>query len=272
MPFDPESVRAFEHARWQRAAPAYGGSFAGATRPFAEALLDAAAVRAGTRVLDLACGPGVVTGAAAQRGAVTCGLDFSPAMLDVARAAHPSVEFVEGDAEAPPLPDAAFQAVVSNFGIHHVPRPALALAAAHRLLAEGGRVAFTFWAEPAENIAWKLLFDAVRRCGDPAASTAPSPGGGFGTPRQCLDALAAAGFADVEARLERRVWRHADAGGLVAALRAGTARMAAMIDAQPPAALPAIVADIEEHAEAWRDADGLALPIAAVVASGARRK
>jgi hypothetical protein len=53
-------------------------------------------------------------------------------------------------------------------------------------------------------------------------------------------------------------------------LRAGTARMAALIDAQPPAALRAIVADMNKNAAAWSNADGLALPIAAVIASGVK--
>ncbi len=88
--------------------------------------------------------------------------------------------------------------------------------------------------------------------------------------QQILDTLSAAGFASLRAQLERRVWRHRDAAGLVAALRAGTARMAALIDAQSPAALATIVADIDANATAWRDAAGLALPIAAVIASGVK--
>jgi SAM-dependent methyltransferase len=267
---DPEAIRAFEHARWERAASVYAASFGVATRKFCDALLDAAGVGAGTQMLDLACGTGVVAGTAATRGAVVCGVDFSAAMLAEARAGHPSVEFVQGDAEAVPLPDARFDAVVSNFGLHHVPRPALALAEVRRVLRPGGRVAFTFWAGHAENIAWRLVFDAVRRCGDPAASEAPAPGGGFGTTQDCLDALAAVGFAEVRGRLEHRVWRHADAAGLVMALQAGTARMAAMIEGQEGGVLAKMVADIEASAAAYRDAAGLALPIAAVVVEGRR--
>jgi len=269
---DPEAIRAFEHARWERAASGYAASFGVATRLFCEALLDAAGVRAGTEVLDLACGPGVVVGRAAARGAVVCGLDFSAAMLAEARATHPSAQFVHGDAETVPLPDARFDAVVSNFGLHHVPRPALALAEAWRVLRPGGRVAFTFWAGHAENIAWKLVFDAVRRCGDLTGSDAPAPGGGFATTQDCLDALAAAGFAEVDGRLEHRVWRHSDAAELVAALRAGTARMAAMIEGQREGVLADIVADIEGNAAVYRDLAGLALPIAAVVAKGVRQR
>ncbi len=269
---DPEAIRAFEHARWERAASAYAASFGVATQLFCDAMLDSAGVGAGTQVLDLACGPGVVAGMATARGAVVCGVDFSAAMLAEARATHPSVQFVHGDAEAVPLPDADFDAVVSNFGLHHLPRPALALAEARRVVRPGGRVAFTFWAGHAENIAWKLVFDAVRRCGDPAASDAPVPGGGFGTTKDCLGALAAAGFAKVDAWLEHRVWRHADAAALVAALQAGTARMAAMIEGQRKGVLAAIVADIEENAAGYRDAGELALPIAAVVAAGIREE
>lgn len=267
---DPEAVRHFEHARWERAAAVYAASFGVATGLYGDALLDAARVGAGTRLLDLACGPGVVAGKAAARGAIVCGLDFSAAMLAAARAAHPSVRFEQGDAEAVPLPDAGFDAVVSNFGLHHVPRPARALREAHRLLRPGGRVAFTFWAGHGENIAWKLVFDAVRRHGDPAASDAPAPGGGFATTEDCLGALSAAGFADVGGRLAHRRWHHANAAELVAALRAGTARMAAMIEAQRDDVLPAIIADIEANAAGYRDATGLALPIAAVVAEGVR--
>jgi SAM-dependent methyltransferase len=272
MPFDPEAVRDFEHGRWQRAASVYGSTFATATQPFIDALLDAAGVGRGVRVLDVACGPGIVTSRAASRGAAATGLDFSTAMLAVARARDGAIRFDEADAEALPYADAAYDAVVSNFGIHHVPRPALALAEAHRVLRPGGRVAFSFWAEPSENIAWKLLFDAIARHGDPAAARLPPPGGGFGPAAQCTDALRQAGFADCTTRLVRAKWRHADGRALVAALQAGTARMAAMIEAQPKAAMPAIIRDIEQGAAEYRDAAGIAVPTAAVIASGTRRE
>jgi SAM-dependent methyltransferase len=268
-PFDPEAVRAFEYARWQRAAGVYGATFAGATSPFIEALLEAALVSPGACMLDLACGPGFVASRGRARGAVARGLDFSPAMLAVARARDEAVSFEEGDAEALPYADASLDVAVSNFGIHHVPRPAFALREVHRVLRRHGRVAFSFWAEPPENIAWKLVFDAVARHGD--RSTAPAPGGGFGTVAQCAAALEQAGFADRATRLVRATWRHRNAQALLTALKAGTARMAALLEAQRPSAWEAIVADIAVHAERYRDADVLALPIAAVIASGVKR-
>ena len=269
-PFDPEAVRAFEHARWERAAGVYGATFASATRPFIEALLDAAQVTGGTRMLDIACGPGFLASAGRARGAVARGLDFSPAMLAVARTRDTEVRFDEGDAEALPYADASFNSVVANFGIHHVPRPGFALREAHRVLREGGRVAFSFWAEPAENVAWRLVFDAVKRHGDRAAAQVPAPGGGFDTAAQCADALRAVGLADCTTHLMHATWRHRDAQAMVAALQAGTARMAALLEAQRPDAMAAIVADIAANAECYRDADGIAVPIAAVIASGVR--
>jgi SAM-dependent methyltransferase len=281
MPFDPEAVREFERAGWDRAAAAYENSFATATRQFIEPLLDAASIGAGARVLDLCCGPGFVAAAARERGAVVSGLDFSTAMLTEARARFPAIAFEHGDAEAPPHAGASFDAVVSNFGIHHVPRPALALAGVYRILRPGGKFAFSIWAEHDENIAWKLVFDAIGGHGDPRASTAPPPGGSFAA-ADYARAMTGAGFDGIAARVVRGTWRHDDGAGLLAALRAGTARMAAMIDAQPKSAMPAILAALEAAAAPWRVPNGpraersgsagqhLAVPIACVVIAGTR--
>ena len=265
---DAAAIRAFEHAGWERAAGGYEASFASATRPFIPALLDAAGVGTGQSVLDVACGPGFVAAGAVERGAVARGLDFSAAMLGVARARFPNIVFDQGDAEALPYADGGFDAVVSNFGIHHVPRPIVALRQANRVLRAGGWLAFTAWAAPAENVGWKLVFDAVRRCGDMAASRAPAPGGGFGTADDCVAVLERAGFAEVGWRRLAGLWRQADGRALLDSLRSGTARMAALIEAQPPAAIPGIVADIDREAAGYRDADELAIPIAAFVAFG----
>ena len=266
MDFDPEAVRAFERDGWNRAAEAYEAAFATATKQFIPALLDG--VGSGATLLDIACGPGFVTQAVTDRGAAATGLDFSPAMLAVARERHPGPRFDWGDAEALPYPDGSFAWVVSNFGIHHVPRPALALGEAHRVLRAGGRFAFSYWASNEENIAWKLLFYAIGACGDPKASTAPPPGGGFASPESGARALAEAGFTGIATISVRGIWRHPDAAALVTAFSDGTARTAATIAAQPAAAMPAILAHIAAAAEPYRDKNGLAVPIAAVIASG----
>ena len=270
MSFNPEAVRAFEHAGWEKAASAYSATFATASGEFVEALLDAAEISTQTRVLDLCCGPGIVTEAAARRGALADGLDFSPAMLAEARANFPGLRFHEGDAEAMPLAEASFDAVVSNFGIHHVPRPEHALADAFRVLRPGGRFAFTAWASPAENIAWRLLFDAVRLHGDPEAAKAPRSGGGLDSTEIVLRLLREAGFAEATAEIVRREWRLAHPGDLIAVFRRGTVRTAALIEAQRPAALLAIEAEIARHADAYRRDGWYCIPIAAILGCGVK--
>lgn len=268
MSFEPEAVRAFEHGGWQRAAAAYRHTFAHATAPFVAPLLDAAGVAAGMRVLDVACGPGTVAAAAAARGAQAQGLDFSTAMIAVAHDLHPHIAVTQGDAEDLPFADARFDAVVSNFGVHHVPRPEVALTQAGRVLVPGGRVAFTVWADPAENTAWRLLFEAIARHGDRAAARTPPPGGNFNQPEHCTDALARVGFADTDAQVVQAEWLVAGASELIGALSAGTVRTAALIAAQAPDAMPAIIEDIARDAERYRQGDRLVIPIAAILARG----
>jgi ubiquinone/menaquinone biosynthesis C-methylase UbiE len=268
--FDPAAVRAFEHAGWQQAAAAYDATFAHATAPFVEPLLDAAGVAAGLRVLDLCCGTGVVTAAAAARGARPVGLDFSAAMLAEARQTRPKLHFDQADAEALPYADESFAAVVSNFGMHHLPSPQKAVTEASRVLSPGGRVGFTTWAKPAENIAWRLLFDAIRDHGDPNAAKTPPSGGDLGTTEAVLRLLREAGFTDVRAEPIRREWHVADPRDLLAALARGTVRTAALIAAQPAAARPAIAAAMTRAAEPYRTVHGFAVPIMAILGCGTK--
>ena len=115
--------------------------------PFAAAWLDAAGLRPGERVLDVACGTGVVARLAAQQvgpnGAVT-GLDINPAMLAVARSVPSSgsaIEWHQASAESLPLADESFDVVLSSLGLQFVPDKAAALREMRRVLAPNGRLA-----------------------------------------------------------------------------------------------------------------------------------
>jgi ubiquinone/menaquinone biosynthesis C-methylase UbiE len=270
MDFDPESVRAFEYAGWQHVAAGYEATFARATAQFVAVLLDAAGVAEGSQVLDLCCGTGLVAAAASQRGAVPTGLDFSPAMLAEARRTHPYLRFDEGEAEALPYPDRSFDAVVANLGIHHVPRPEKAIAEALRVLRPGGRLTFTSWAVPDDNVAWRLLFDAIRTHGDLAAANAPPSGGNLGTSAAVLRLLQNAGFAVCRAASVHREWLVDEPRDIVVGLARGTVRTAALIAAQPAGARPAIEAAVAEAAAFYRRNDGFAVPIVAVLAYGVK--
>lgn len=270
MSFDPEAVRAFEQSSFDRAALLYDASFGAVTELFVDTLLDAAGVSARMQTLDICCGTGVASASAAARGAVATGLDVSTRMIEVARQRHLAITFDHGDAESLPYRDGSFDAAFSNFGIHHVPRPNRALLEAHRVLRPGARMAFTIWAPRGENIVMTLLLDAIARRGDPSATTAPVLGSDFSTPAHCIAALRQVGFQQVQTNVETVVWRHADAASLVEAMRSGTARMGARLSAQSPGALTAIIADVEAAAASYRDAQGLAMPMAAILAVGTK--
>jgi len=226
----------------------------------------------GTSLLDLACGPGLVAGAARTCGAIPIGVDFSSAMIVRARAAQPAIRFEEADAEALPFGDGSFDAIVSNFGVHHVPDPVRALSEARRVLRPGGRFAFTSWAAPVENIAWKLLFDAISAHGDLTAAETPPSGGSLRTPGDLLRILSDAGFVQTEASRQAGEWGFTAAADLLEGFRRGTVRTAALIAAQPAAALAAIEAAIAERTAAYGRPDGFAVPILAVLGSGVRGK
>jgi SAM-dependent methyltransferase len=112
-------------------------------------LVKFAQIPPGQKVLDVACGTGVVAVTAARRGAKVSGLDLSPVLLE--RAAHNAgvaavdITFTQGDAEALPYSDASFDVVLSQYGHIFAPRPAVVLKEMLRVLKNGGRIAFSTW-------------------------------------------------------------------------------------------------------------------------------
>jgi ubiquinone/menaquinone biosynthesis C-methylase UbiE len=114
--------------------------------PLAANLVETAALGPGERVLDLACGTGIVARLAAGRvgsAGTVVGLDINPGMLAVARAAAPpgtAIDWHQAPAHATALPDAAFDAVMCQLGLQFFPDQAAALRETHRVLAPGGRI------------------------------------------------------------------------------------------------------------------------------------
>src|SRR5438105_13158469 len=105
----------FEHEGWERVASKYDSTWSSSTRQFIPSLLDAADVRAKLSILDVGCGPGYVSAAAAERGAPPTGIDFSSEMISIARKMFPKIEFCEGDAQDLPFNDASFDRVAATF-------------------------------------------------------------------------------------------------------------------------------------------------------------
>ena len=119
------------------------------TTPAAARLVRHAAIAPRMRVLDVACGTGVVAITAARLGATVTALDLTPQLLDRARenarVAGVEIDFHEGDVESLPFFDAQFDAVLSQFGHIFAPRPEVAIAEMLRVLKAGGTIAFSTW-------------------------------------------------------------------------------------------------------------------------------
>jgi SAM-dependent methyltransferase len=272
MPIDVDAFRRFEHAGWQRAAVHYSEAFGDTTRKTADPMLDAAGVRRGMRVLDVATGPGFVAAAAADRGARVTGLDFSAAMLAEARRGHPRLAFTQADAAALPFDEGSFDAVVMNFGMLHLATPDTAIREANRVLHRGGRFAFTVWAAPDKAVGFGIVLRAVEVHG---TTDVPLPEGPpfhrFSDAAECSRALEAAGFRDVLVRTLPITWTLGSAGAVFDAVSRGGVRTAALLRAQSPAALDAIRATVSKEVERYRFEDGaLVVPMPAILASAAR--
>ena len=114
-----------------------------------ETVIERGGVEAGMDVLDVACGTGNATIPAAKAGARVTGLDFSPALLEIAREraadAMVEIDFVEGDAQELPFEDASFDRVVSTFGHMFAPDHERTAAEMQRVLRPGGTIAFACW-------------------------------------------------------------------------------------------------------------------------------
>jgi len=155
------------------AAEAYEAGFVPALfADWAPALVDAAGVRPGQAVLDVACGTGVVAREAADRqrgqGRVV-GLDLNEAMLVVARRLRPDIEWLQGDAAALPFDDDAYDVVLCQAALMFFPGPAVALREMARVVKPGGTVAVQVWASRESQTGFKPFYEVVSRHAGPGA-------------------------------------------------------------------------------------------------------
>jgi SAM-dependent methyltransferase len=243
------------------------------TTQFIRPLLNAADVKAGMSVLDVACGPGYVAAAAQQLGAFPVGVDFSREMILRAREFHPGIEFREGDAQALPFAGETFDRVLMNFGLFHLSSPEKALAEAYRVLRGGrkphrGKLGFTLWANPEENPYSKLMNDAVEAHADLTVELPSGPPYHLFTDQtECRNALQSAGFAGDSMTFETVSinWRVPTADfPFEAELHAGV-RTAALLARQSHERLARIRSAVEKSVAQYATGNGYAIPIAAYI-------
>lgn len=269
---DP-SFHEFEQAGWENAGVVanYHEHLSGVTTQSVEALLDAAGIRSGSRVLDVATGAGYIAGAAAQRGAEAIGVDFSVAQVRMARDRYPTVRFEQADAEALPFDPQSFDAVVNGFGMCHLPNPEVALCEAFRVLKSGGRVAFTVWDIPERSVGFGAVYVAVRAHGSMDVGLPAGPNFFlFSDPEQSTKALLAAGFVSPSCRQVPQVWRVSDPDKVFQSIAEGSVRAAATIRAQTPAAREAIRTAMRDTVVTYKRGESYEVPMPATLATAVK--
>ncbi|MEB3032580.1 class I SAM-dependent methyltransferase [[Mycobacterium] nativiensis] len=170
--------------------------------PFADAVLQAADMDSGARVLDIGCGSGTLLQRAAELGAVPFGVDISEPMVQEARRRVPTATVSLGDAQTlalRPTTGEAFDWIISRFGVMFFDDPVAAFANIRDAAAPGARLAFVCWRE-GDNPMFTAGVDvlAARLETPPAAPDPDAPGPlAFGNAERVRTILAGAGWSDV---------------------------------------------------------------------------
>jgi ubiquinone/menaquinone biosynthesis C-methylase UbiE len=160
-------------------------------------VLDAAGVGTGDRVLDVACGTGVVVRAALARRLSAVGIDLNPSMLQVAAELAPEASFVGGSASALPFRPEVFDAAVMQFALMYVPDRVLAIREMRRVVIPGGAVAAVVWATIELNPGYRALAELFDELAGEHAATFRSPYS-FGDSAVLRELFAAAGLYEID--------------------------------------------------------------------------
>ena len=269
---DPDAFRDFERNAHDRLADSYHAFFAPVTAHAAEPLLTAANVGPRTKVLDAACGSGVVAMRAARLGALVTGVDLAPRMLALASRLNPGCSFREASVDSMPFVDGAFDAVVCAFGIGHFPDPPAAVAECARVARAGSICAFAWWDLPARNRMHGVLLAALEEVKPKPPAELPSgpPLFRYSEDDAFRELLRAAGLSSVTVGSRAFTWHLPDAEALWTGAMGCMARNSALINAQPPEIREHIRAAFIRHANQHRTSDGIALPMAFKVCAGRR--
>lgn len=282
--FDPDKFRATTRTQWENAAEAWDrwspllNRWLGAAT---QAMLDAARIGPGSRVLDIAAGAGDQTLAAARRAGpagYVLATDISPAILRYAKAAAQkeglsNVETRELDGERHDvLPAGSFDAAISRVGLIYFPDQQRALAGIRHALKPGGRFAAVVYSTPEKNAFFSLPVGIIRRRAQLPPPLPGQPGpfslGGEGVLARTLEQ---AGFRDVEVRKVESAVCLPTAAQCVRFERESFGALLQMMGGMDDAERTATWAEIEETLAKFEDGDrGFVGPCEMLVGSGTR--
>ena len=240
------------------------------TAGWAAGLVDRVAVRRGERVLDVACGTGVVARVAAERvggPGRTAGIDINAAMLGVARSlpadAGARIGWVQGSVLGLPFAEASYDVVLCQLGLQFVPDRLAALAQMRRVLRPGGRLGVNVYGPIEHNPATFALAQALDRHLGPDASLTKRAEHALADAALLRTLTGEAGFKRIEIGTETRTVRFASVFDYVRIQLMATP-LASLVQHQPgrpgQRLVEVLVADVAAALRPHQTADGLAFP------------
>ena len=226
-----------------------------------ERLADAADLRAGSTVLDVACGNGNATLAAARSGVHAVGVDYVPALLEGGReraaAEGLDVEFRLGDAEALPADDGSFDAVLSVFGSMFAPDHQRVASEIVRVTRPGGTVALASWTP--DGFIGEMFRVLTSHVPAPTGVASPML---WGT-EQHLSDLFGDSAADLRSRRRTYTFRFTSPEDFVVFFRrwyGPTLKAFEALDDRGRASLATDLVDLAQRCDRYRDGGSIALP------------
>jgi SAM-dependent methyltransferase len=243
-----------------------------------------AAIAPGERVLDVGCGCGDTTIMAARSAGdrsgkepagsgIAVGLDLSAPMLAVARrlarrASMANARFVRGDAQARPLRRAAFDVVISNFGVMFFGDPGVAFASLGVTARPHGRLVFLCWQDETRN---ELFNIPLRAFGAHTRLPGPSASALFVDPGRITELLSGTGWEDVRvASVNEPAWLGSDVDDVMSYVRGMPTIRALAASLNNPSLTARVLATIEEQYQARQRPDGIWVPAAAWLVTARR--
>ena len=181
--------------------------------PWTEDLIRQARCKGGDRVLDVACGPGLVAGKVNEVSQTICkitGIDVNEVMLNAARRTLPDIDWYLGSATQLPFDDGSFDVVFCQQGLQYFPDRPKGMCEMHRVLAPGGRLAVNVWG-PFERQPFDVIYrEGLRAFLGPEALNPSTLGFSLNTYGELHKLAMDAGFTDVKVRFENRTARYPD--------------------------------------------------------------